>query len=242
MSRAPYRMINYYEAMPAKFKKPRRTYPNFDQIHIDIPFRMSIIGASGSGKSNTLLNIVFGMNCFSRIYMFVAKPDEVLYKFFIETCREIEERLSKRAKKPVNFLTVSTDLNDIPDIKEIDNTQNTLMIFDDVINDATVKLKKVADIWTMMRKDDVSAIFLSQAYYKMPLLLRQNTDLTIFKKLGTKRDLTAVLSQYSLDKTNDELMAYYKACNTGDINNFFLIDTATTDPRYRFRHNFEPIE
>ena len=86
-------MINYYKEMPKKYQTRQTQYKNFDKMHIMIPNRMALIGSSGSGKSNTLINLIIGMNCFTKIYMFVKCPDEPLYRFLIEEIEAIEEKL-----------------------------------------------------------------------------------------------------------------------------------------------------
>jgi hypothetical protein len=74
-------------------------------------------------------------------------------------------------------------------------------------------------------------------------LLRQNTDIFIFKELK-RRDLTLILKEFStIKKTVPELLAMYEECNNSDITSFFMIDlsSARTDPSYMYRHNFTPL-
>jgi hypothetical protein len=203
-------VINFYDAMPNKYKSKQSTYPNYDKIRIKIPNRMAILGSSGSGKSNVLLNLIVGMNCFTKIYFFVKCPDETLYKYFIEEIRAVEKKLK------VEILTVSTSLDDLSPVDEFDKEENNLVVFDDIITDGSLKLRHVADLWVRGRKSNITTIFLSQS-------VRKNTDILIFKKIGTKRDLTMILSEYSLDKSVDELKSMYNSCNTSDITNFFIV-------------------
>ena len=39
----------------------KQNNPHFDQHHIKIPFRMLICGNSGSGKTSTLMNLIYNM-------------------------------------------------------------------------------------------------------------------------------------------------------------------------------------
>ena len=226
---------NYYEEMPKKYKAKQRTYKNFDKIHISIPNRIAVIGSSGSGKSNILLNLIIGMNCFSKIYMFIKCPEEPLYKFIIEELRLVEKKLK------TEILFVSTDMDELPSVDDFDPDQNNLCIFDDVISESISKLKNVSDLWIRGRKQNITTIFLSQSYTAIPKLIRKNTDVIIFKKIGTKRDLSLILSEYSLDLPLDELKRMYKSCHTSSITNFFMINQSARDPKYMYCHNFDAI-
>ena len=229
-------MINFYSSMPKKYTSKQRTYANYKEVHISIPNRIALIGSSGSGKSNILINLIYKMNCFSKIYMFVKCPDEPLYKFFIEKIREVEKKLK------TEILMVSTELDDLPDVDEFDREENNLCIFDDAISETSMKLKKV-DLWIRGRKQNITSVFLSQSYHAIPKLVRRNTDILMFKKIGTKRDLTMILSEFTLDKTIDELKEMYTRSDTSDICNFFTIDISSgNEKKWMYRKNFTPFD
>lgn len=236
-SSSEFQTVDFYARMPRRYQSKLRTYPNYDKIKISIPNRLAIVGSSGSGKSNTLLNLICGMNCFDQIFLFVKNPHEPLYNFFISEIMEIEKKLD------VSILNVSTSLDDLPEVDEFDPEKNNLCVFDDMISESSMKLKKVQDLWIRGRKHNITTIFLSQSFYKIPLLIRQNTDVLIFKKIGTKRDLSMILSEYGgLGVDIDDLKKMYKFCDTSKITNFFMIDMTTNqNPKYVFRKNFSPI-
>lgn len=228
-------VINCYAGLPARFRAQSRPYRNFERVRILLPARVAIIGSSGSGKSNILLNLVLQLNAFTKIYMFVKSPDEPLYAYLIEEIRKIEAKLG------VEILVVSTDLDELPEVDSFDGKEATLMIFDDIISESAAKLKTVSDFWIRGRKRSLSLIFLTQSFFAVPKIIRGNTDVFIFKRLG-KRDLNLVLSDFSLTKTGPELMEMYRSCDTTNISNFFMIDLSPSqDPRYIYRHNFDPI-
>jgi ABC-type lipoprotein export system ATPase subunit len=110
------RPINFYDRLPKNMSGGKLTYPNQKQINIDLPFRMMIVGASGSGKTNTLLNIIRDMGCFQKYYLFARNLDQPLYKFFISRLAEIAK---KAHVKLDTILVTSETLEDVPPLEEI---------------------------------------------------------------------------------------------------------------------------
>ena len=53
-------LIDWYKKIPERLLLKSHN-PHFDIHHIKIPFRMLIIGSSGSGKTQTLLSLIYKM-------------------------------------------------------------------------------------------------------------------------------------------------------------------------------------
>ena len=50
---------------------------------LDHPYRILIIGGSGSDKTNTLLNLIYNQPDIDKIYLYAKDPDEAKYQFLI---------------------------------------------------------------------------------------------------------------------------------------------------------------
>ena len=50
----------------------------------DHPYRILIIGGSGSGKTNTLLNVICQQDDIDKIYLYAKDLSEVKYEFLIK--------------------------------------------------------------------------------------------------------------------------------------------------------------
>ena len=52
--------------------------------HIFLPYRILIIGGSGSGKSNTLLNLINEQRDIDKIYLYTKDLSEPKYEYLIK--------------------------------------------------------------------------------------------------------------------------------------------------------------
>ena len=75
------KMINFDDVMK---KETKEHNPNWPQI-LDHPYRILIIGGSGSGKTNSLFNLINQQPDIDSIYLYAKYPYEVKYQFLIDT-------------------------------------------------------------------------------------------------------------------------------------------------------------
>ena len=72
-------MINFDE-----YNNENKTMRNPNWPYIpDHPYRISIIGGSGSGKTNALLNLIKNQPDTDKIYLYAKDPYEAKYQFLI---------------------------------------------------------------------------------------------------------------------------------------------------------------
>ena len=79
-------MESHYIQLSSKYKS-KSFNPNKGQTHnIEIPYRMAIVGANGSGKTNCFMNLLqIAFNgTFSHIYICIPNKDEPLYNQMID--------------------------------------------------------------------------------------------------------------------------------------------------------------
>lgn len=212
-------MENHYAKLNRKYKS-KNFNPNFGKTHeIEIPFRMVIVGASGSGKTNCLMNLlkVAFNGTFSHIHLCIPNKDEPLYNQMID--------------KLGDSISVYED-GIVPPLSEIQKDDEQLIIFDDLVNNKTAT-KEIIEYFKMARKKNISCVYLSQSYYKVDKFIRQNTNYIIIKKVASKRDLKLILSEYSfnVDLRQLEEMYHYATHKFEDI---MLLDVLHS----KIYHNF----
>jgi hypothetical protein len=222
-------IINYYEKIPKKYKNNYHN-PNYEKHLINLPFRVLINGSSGSGKTMIALNIIQKFNdTFGNIKICCKDKNEPLY-------RMLSDKLD-----PSSF-QIYEGFKNIPsldDKEEFDPSLQHLIIFDDlcleknqsIIEDYFIRGRKIAK--------GVNIIYLTQSYFKCPRVVRMNVNYIILKKVGSTKDLTSILKEYSLGVDLDQLKNIYKK-NVVSVTDFLLIDLDATDDK-RFRSGFNKI-
>ena len=74
------------------------------------PYRILIIGGSGSGKTNTLLNLINNQPDIDKIYLYVKDPYEAKYQFLIN---KRESTGLKHFNDLKAFIEYSNDTQDV---------------------------------------------------------------------------------------------------------------------------------
>ena len=101
----------------------------------DHPYRILIIGGSGSGKTNTLLNLIKGENDINKIYLQTKDLSKPKYEFLI---KKREDAGIKHFNDPNAFIEYSNTMDDIyENINDYNPSRKrkVLFCFDDMIAD-----------------------------------------------------------------------------------------------------------
>ena len=128
----------------------------------DYPYRILIIGGSGSGKTNVLLNLIENQPDIDKIYLYAKDPYEEKYQYLIK----IHEKVGlKRFNDPKAFIEYFNDMHNVYkniDDYNSDKENKSLIVFDDMIAD-TIHNKKLNSIVTELfisgRKLNISRFY-----------------------------------------------------------------------------------
>ena len=168
----------------------------------DHPYRILIIGGSGSGKTNVLLNLIDNQPDIDKIYLYVKDLYEAKYQYLIN----IREKVGiDHFDDPKAFTEYSNDMHDVyKNIGEynIDKERKILIVFDDMIADI-INNKKLDSVVTELfirgRKLNISLVFITQSYFKVPKGVRLNATHFFIAKIPNKRELREIAQNHSSD-------------------------------------------
>ena len=207
----------------------------------DHPYRILIIGGSGSGKTNALLNLIENQPDIDKIYLYAKDPYEVKYQYLINKREGVDVNHFKDHK---SFIEYSKDMHDV--YKNINNYNHDkenkiLIVFDDMIADMIQNKKLnsiVPELSIRRRKLIISLVFITQSYLKVPKDVRLNTTHFFITKILSKRELQQIAINHSSDISTEDFVNIYRKC-TAEPYSFFVNDTTlTSDNPLRFRKSF----
>ena len=217
--------------------------PNWPYIP-DHPYRILIIGGSGSGKTNTLLNLINNQPDIDKIYLYAKDPYEDKYQYLINKRKGVG---INHFNEPKAFIEYSNDMHDVyNNINDYNpDKENKILIgFDDMITDMINNKKLnsiVTELFVRARKLNISLVFITKSYFKVPKDVRLNTTHFFIMKIPNKRELQQIAINHSSDIDFKDFVKIYKKC-TDDPYSFLVNDTTlSSDNPLRFRKNLYNI-
>ena len=140
-------------------------------------YRILIIGDSGSGKTNTLLNLINEQNYIDKIYLYARDLNEPKYKVLI---KKRNDAGIKHLNDPNTFIEWSNTMDDV--YESINNynwsrKRKILIAFDDMIAD-TITNKRfqaiIKELFIRYKKLNTSLVFITQSSFSAPKDFRLN--------------------------------------------------------------------
>lgn len=221
-----------------------------------------IVGKSGSGKTNLLINLllkkdildydnlmIYGKSLFQGEYKLLKKLEELpkdgvlkLFqnqKIIKDNMDSVIDYLKNTATFKPNITVSFFDKNeDIFDSGEVDRNKKNLIIFDDVIGE---KQKVCEDYYTRGRHSNIDCFYISQNFFKLPRqTIRENANLIILF-YQDKRSLRFIHEDYAWDDMS--FIEFKKLCNKiwNDDYGFLTIDLSKKKENGKYKKKFTPL-
>lgn len=217
-------MENWYEKIDRKFLDKQHPNPNLALHNFKIPFRACVVSPSGSGKTNMITNLIHlfckGKGTFTTIYIICKDAEEPLYKYLASKSQAI---------------IVKEGLHELPDLDKIDKDDCTLVIIDDMVLEKNQK--QVAEYYIRCRKKSVSIMYLSQSYFGIPKIIRNNCSYLVILKMSGDREINIIMKEAGLGLTKPQLMNIYEYATDTKFSPL-IVDIESTDKTRKFRKGF----
>tara|TARA_R110000765_G_scaffold105293_1_gene195391 strand:- start:115 stop:831 length:717 start_codon:yes stop_codon:yes gene_type:complete len=219
------KIVNMYERMPKRFLDNVEN-PNYHLHKLTLPFRLCIVAPSGSGKTNFLINLLAlfcdGKGTFADMTIITRNKDEPLYRWITDKCDQIR---------------IIEGLHNTPKLDTMDKKENHLVVWDDLV--LSKDLSMVENYYIRARKLNCSVIFISQSYFKIPKIIRNNCSYMVLLKLSGQREVNIILSEFGLGVTKEQLLELYEYATAEKFSP--LIIDMEADKENRFRKGLKEI-
>ena len=180
-----------------------------------------------------------------KIYLYLEDPYESKYQYLINK-REVVG--INHFNDPKAFIDYSNDMHNVYeniDDYSPDKENKILIVFDDMIADMINNKKLnsiVTELFIRCRKLNISLVFISQSYFKVPKDVRNNSTHLFIMKIPNKRELHQIAINHSSDINTKDFANINKKC-TFEPYSFLVNDTTLpSNNPLRFRKNLFDIE
>lgn len=218
-------LVNYdhtSKTIKTKQNKQAKIFPQH-------PTRLLLVGQSGSGKTNLLLNLVYDILPWTTIYVYAKDLSEKKYSDLEKAC----ESASKISPFHYEF---HSEAEEIVDVDSLNPNEKNLIIFDDYVCDKNSH-EKITSLFIRGRKKNASLIFLTQSFYDTPKIIRLQCNKFCFFRPTDDREIGEFYKNFTCGMKKNEFMElFYEATDTPF--SFFYIDKTVSDKALQCRKNF----
>ena len=154
-------MINFDD-----YANENKTIHNKNWPYItDHPYRILIIGGSGSGKTNLLLNLIEDQPDIDKIYLYAIDLYELKYQYLINKTESVGINHFNDPKAFLDYLNDMYDIYKNTDDYNPNKENKILIVFNDMIADVIHNKKLnsvVTELFIRDRKLNISLVFITQ--------------------------------------------------------------------------------
>jgi len=199
------------------------------------PFRMYVVGASGSGKSNFILNLLTRENMYKDYFdcILVISPTAVQLDPNYEVLNLPDEHYFQPEEEVLERI-MEVQQKEVED-KGKEECDKLLIVLDDIISYKDfVKSPILLKFAVMSRHWNISMMVLSQAYHRIPKPIRLQMSSVVFFK-GSNKELEVLSEDFGAPGMSSFRFMNGITYATMEKYNFFFIDlhTSIEDGRYR---------
>ena len=126
-----------------------------------------IIGDSGSGKTNALLNLIKEQDDIDKIYLYAKDLSESKNEFLIKNCENVRIKYCNDSNAFIDYSNTMDGVYQNIDDYNPSRKRKILIVFDDMIADIMSNKKfkgMIKELFIRCRKVNISLVFITQSY------------------------------------------------------------------------------
>jgi hypothetical protein len=218
---------------------PNEKVRNKNPLAPQWPFRFLVVAASGSGKTNMVVNLIMEHLDFDRVYIFAPDLTEPKYVYLIGTLKAMEQRLHEVNGGDEQIVFFGDKPEDIPDVNDLDpDFQNLVIIDDSVINKKANE--KVSELFIRGRKRNASIIYQTQSFFHVPKLMRLQANYVALFSVAGAGELREICKHFATQVDYNEFKKLFKQCTDRPFS-FMLLDLKTSKVPMKIRCGFDGL-
>ena len=161
------------------------------------------------------MNLISNQQDIDKINLYAKDPYQVKYQYLINKREKVG---LDHFKDPKVFMEYSNDMEDVYKNTENYNSgkkRKILIVFDDMTADMINNKKLnpvVIELFIRGRKLNISILFITQSYFKVPKDVRLNSIHFFIMKIPNKRDLQQIALNHSSDIEFKDFIKISKKC------------------------------
>lgn len=159
---------------------------------IDRSFRMLICAPSGGGKTNLLLDMIYRLLYFDKIYLYAKNLQQCKYQHLLQSFEPISEE--------VGYDIIAATSGDIIPLQEMSDENQKLVIFDDYLNTGKKNDEEIRNYFTASRNKNCSCVYLSQSFYGTDKTIRLNCSHYCIFDFPSKREQSMICQELNVEK------------------------------------------
>ena len=186
---------------------PGSSESDYRQGHPCMPadvFRMLICGPSNSGKTNTLLDMLYELLEYDKIYLFSKNLHQNKYQNLLQ-------KFAKKINHKVGYEVIEAHGDEIIPLEELPEDNQKIVVFDDLVCEKNQN--SIINYFINGRHKNCCVIsYLSQTFYKVPKDIRINCSHLCIFRLDPKENKRIAneigVDHEVLDRATDEKCSF----------------------------------
>lgn len=171
------------------------------------PFRMLVAGASGSGKSNMVKNLLLKYIEFDKIYIYSKHLDDKMYIDLKHIYDKINKKIRKKLKdENFSMYEMTDDFDTLITNEQLDGDIRNLIVIDDFMIEGN-KSDTLKDLFISCRHKNTSIIYIVQAFHKVDKdVIRKNCNYFALFRVSQKKEIGELAKNLAYDLAFDDFV------------------------------------